>query len=285
MTPEQKEAPTGWRYEIQHGPEGEAGYAWLYEGKRMVATMRTEDAIRICVAIAARHRLPGADTGQAVAWRWKPKGSSTWIYDPDPEWLAAQRDEHVDRERLYTANASLDAGEIAVKLQEADRHIDIQTARYYVDAVLKLIPAAPAVDTGQFIAGWEGRYKSGEWAGLSHRKPAGRDSLFDFIPLTYVAASQSKTDARLASFNTEKFDDFSPDEEIGAFGGSGQWVKLCTVAELRTHPAPLDAERSAIEARAREIAGHYPQSSDGRNTFVMFADWIAARSQKESSNV
>lgn len=53
MTHDQKEAPTAWRYEVQHGPEGEVGYAWLYEGKRMVATMRTEDAIRICNAFAA----------------------------------------------------------------------------------------------------------------------------------------------------------------------------------------------------------------------------------------
>jgi hypothetical protein len=35
----------------------------------------------------ARAQADAADTGQAVAWRWKPKGSSTWRYDPDPEWL------------------------------------------------------------------------------------------------------------------------------------------------------------------------------------------------------
>ena len=69
--PDQKEAHSreGWRYEIQYGPEGEANYAWLYEGERMVATMRTEDAIRICNALAARQPAPVADTEQAVAWR------------------------------------------------------------------------------------------------------------------------------------------------------------------------------------------------------------------------
>lgn len=56
------------------------------------------------------------------------------------------------------------------------------------------------------------------------------------------------------------------------------------LAAAPTHPAPLDAERNAIEARAREIAGYYPQSSDGRNTFVMFADWIAARSRVEGKD-
>lgn len=31
-----------------------------------------------------------------------------------------------------------------------------------------------------------------------------------------------------------------------------------------------------IEAEARRIADMYPQSSDGRNTFVIFADWVAS---------
>jgi hypothetical protein len=35
-----------------------------------------------------------------VAWRWKPKDSSTWIYDPKVEWLNAQND--VDKEPLFT---------------------------------------------------------------------------------------------------------------------------------------------------------------------------------------
>jgi hypothetical protein len=33
-----------------------------------------------------------------------------------------------------------------------------------------------------------------------------------------------------------------------------------------------------IEAEARRYAEMYPQSSDGRNTFIIFADWIASSS-------
>jgi hypothetical protein len=33
-----------------------------------------------------------------------------------------------------------------------------------------------------------------------------------------------------------------------------------------------------IEAEARRYAEMYPQSSDGRNTFIIFADWVAALS-------
>lgn len=31
-----------------------------------------------------------------------------------------------------------------------------------------------------------------------------------------------------------------------------------------------------IAAKAREYAEHYPQSSDGRNTFLIFAEWVEA---------
>lgn len=39
----------------------------------------------------------------------------------------------------------------------------------------------------------------------------------------------------------------------------------------------LTAERAAIEAEARRYAGHYTEGSDGRNTFLMLASWIADR--------
>lgn len=38
----------------------------------------------------------------------------------------------------------------------------------------------------------------------------------------------------------------------------------------------LEAALRRMEAEARRYAEMYPQSSDGRNTFVMFADWVAA---------
>jgi hypothetical protein len=42
--------------------------------------------------------------------------------------------------------------------------------------------------------------------------------------------------------------------------------------------AAVAAEREACAARARELAGHYEQGSDGRNTFILLAEWIEARS-------
>lgn len=39
----------------------------------------------------------------------------------------------------------------------------------------------------------------------------------------------------------------------------------------------IDRERGDIIKEARRYAAFYPEGSDGRNTFVMFADWVEAR--------
>lgn len=45
----------------------------------------------------------------------------------------------------------------------------------------------------------------------------------------------------------ERFDSVSPSESIGAFGGSGQWVELCTVADLRRFASALAARTTQAE--------------------------------------
>lgn len=41
-----------WQYKVQRGPEGEEGYAWLYDGSgNMVATMKTHKAAQIADAM------------------------------------------------------------------------------------------------------------------------------------------------------------------------------------------------------------------------------------------
>lgn len=77
------------------------------------------------------------------------------------------------------------------------------------------------------------------------------------------------TDARLAEI-----------EEIARNNHAVQSVSVVVsswlismVREIRDGRAEIEA----IAARAREIAGHYPQSSDGRNTFILFAEWIEDR--------
>lgn len=39
----------------------------------------------------------------------------------------------------------------------------------------------------------------------------------------------------------------------------------------------VDHERDFLAMEARRYASHYPEASDGRNTFVMFAEMIEAR--------
>lgn len=53
-------AARGWRYEIQHGPDGEADYAWVYDDKNnMVCVAKTHHAIAI-VGRAALAAAKGA---------------------------------------------------------------------------------------------------------------------------------------------------------------------------------------------------------------------------------
>lgn len=41
--------------------------------------------------------------------------------------------------------------------------------------------------------------------------------------------------------------------------------------------ADVDHERDFLAMEARRYASHYPEASDGRNTFVMFAEMVEAR--------
>lgn len=61
-------------------------------------------------------------------------------------------------------------------------------------------------------------------------------------------------------------------------------VQIYPAEALELSPAPVDelaVERDAIGAEARRYASHYPEASDGRNTFVIFAEWVEARGAKE----
>ena len=41
--------------------------------------------------------------------------------------------------------------------------------------------------------------------------------------------------------------------------------------------AAVKAERDCCALKAREYALHYEQGSDGRNTFILLAEWIESR--------
>lgn len=46
--------------------------------------------------------------------------------------------------------------------------------------------------------------------------------------------------------------------------------------------AAVAAERNACSAKAREFARCYPDGSDGRNTFILLAEWIETRALAQS---
>jgi hypothetical protein len=69
------------------------------------------------------------------------------------------------------------------------------------------------------------------------------------------------------------------DEEFHAYLlGFESALSIFRKAIEAVDPATIRAEalRDKIAAKAREYAEHYPQSSDGRNTFLIFAEWVEA---------
>lgn len=54
-------------------------------------------------------------------------------------------------------------------------------------------------------------------------------------------------------------------------------------APMTTVPEELIAERAAIADYLRYCASNYPESSDGRNTFVMAASWVEARTDRSAA--
>lgn len=61
-TPTRGEAvPTGWRYSINYGPDGEENFAHVYAADgRFVGNLRTHHAIAICNAFAVCEKLASA---------------------------------------------------------------------------------------------------------------------------------------------------------------------------------------------------------------------------------
>jgi hypothetical protein len=55
---------------------------------------------------------------------------------------------------------------------------------------------------------------------------------------------------------------------------------LANAPDAIAYRALPTAEYEAIANEARRYASHYPQSSDGRNTFILLAEWIEARAAK-----
>lgn len=60
-------------------------------------------------------------------------------------------------------------------------------------------------------------------------------------------------------------------------------VQIYPAKALEHSPEPVDElalEREEVAAQARRYASNYPEASDGRKTFIIFADWVEARGTK-----
>lgn len=108
-----------WRYAIKHGPEGEASYAWVYDGLgEMVGTMKTHKAKKIVDTMNIRAEAAEAKLAQIKAQE-PVKGVA--LHDGQPVLIspskpmkegfqplyAAPVDQTVEIERLRSALARL----------------------------------------------------------------------------------------------------------------------------------------------------------------------------------
>jgi hypothetical protein len=87
---------------------------------------------------------------KAVAWRWRPRGALSWIYDPSQEWLAEQSSDEIERQALVTeadANAEI---ERAVRVALTLRRQDIELAITYLGRVYGLLQEGKPDEAGEF---------------------------------------------------------------------------------------------------------------------------------------
>lgn len=71
----------------------------------------------------------------------------------------------------------------------------------------------------------------------------------------------------------------SLEAQMSVLTGKGRQYQeaISTLDSEREANARLTEELDLIANEARRYAGHYQQGSDGRNTFVMFAEWVERR--------
>ena len=80
--------------------------------------------------VAALDAAPQAAAVKPLAWRWKPKSSTVWFYDPDPEWLSRQSLDEIDAEPVYSAPSPLSA---AAAYERAAAERALKDALTYID--------------------------------------------------------------------------------------------------------------------------------------------------------
>lgn len=79
-----------WRYEIKHGPDGEANYAWLYYRADMIAVMKTHHAVALTAALSRPVQEPVAYTSEMQLKRMaKDPGQNYVMWG---EWLPYHHD-------------------------------------------------------------------------------------------------------------------------------------------------------------------------------------------------
>lgn len=108
-----------WRHEIQHGPEGEANYAWVYDALgEMVCTAKTYHAEAIVTRMNALASLQGEDAVERV----KVLARRFWSIHPSTiATMNLTREEFYAREMTKLLATGLVPDEAAVRADEREK--------------------------------------------------------------------------------------------------------------------------------------------------------------------
>jgi hypothetical protein len=175
-------ATYGWRYEIQHGPDGEANYAWLYRGNEMIATMKTHHAAALTAALAAQTQK-GVEV--PVAWRCKDFADG-WILDHSERSASEyQRKTGCLVQPLFCAPPSISAL-IENLPDERIRFIvdakDVAAGRSRIRSALVDVPAVESEPDGWLCSAPPGVWSSGRVDTDNANVQAWRDRDYTCIP-------------------------------------------------------------------------------------------------------
>lgn len=147
---------------------------------------------------------------------------------------------------------------------------DVQISNRLTDRLRGRYANGPTLANGEPEFGW----REFQTAPIQHEAATEIDRLTALCDRLKLEAQVHAQEARGANATIAEIYQII----TGKTGEPGNWNGARPVrTEVDRLRASAGAERTAIAERAREIASHYPEASDGRNTFILLAEWIEAR--------
>jgi hypothetical protein len=96
-----------------------------YPNRTTIVNFIPTEKAEIVAALLSTNQPPSA-LESPVAWRWRPRGATNWIYDPTAEWRAQQKGADIDIEPLYVAAPALDRAANWQPMETVPKDIEVE---------------------------------------------------------------------------------------------------------------------------------------------------------------